>query len=170
MKAAIYKITLPDGKCYIGQTTKHIFERFGSHLMDCSRNTHSVKAIQTSYNNGEVDDWQWEVMEIVDDKNVDKEYVNLLEQLYIRVTDNTLNKTHFSTLKDYELLKQYRNKKSKQYYRNIKENNIVKYNKLLRRTNLRDIKIRLLKYIKEGNVKMVEKNVRRYKKRCEEMQ
>ena len=90
MKAKIYRIILPCGGTYVGQTLRHEYQRWGAHLNDLTRNAHDNEQMQASYNNGELDDWKFEVIETIETD--DKAYANLMEQHYIELENNSINR------------------------------------------------------------------------------
>ena len=77
----IYKIVFPNGECYIGQTSKHEYVRWGQHLEKASTNRHEGKKFQAIYDEYGYDDWVFEVLQREDSD--DTSYVGLLEQSYV---------------------------------------------------------------------------------------
>ncbi len=122
MKAKIYKIVLPCGGTYIGQTLTHEYQRWGGHLQDLGKGKHYNKQLQESYNKGEVDNWEWEVIEVIESD--DKSYINLMEKHYAALEINLINerqmhanvKARNSYYRE-TWLKAY----NKEYYQNNKE-------------------------------------------------
>lgn len=118
-KATIYKILLPDNTSYVGQTMNHVYERWGAHLSDLRSGIHNNKGLIEAYNKYGTDEWQFHVLEVLDTD--DKAYVNLMEQHYTKLTPNTLNERekHVDKKARDKHYKEYRNKKSLEwYYRN----------------------------------------------------
>ena len=89
MKAKIYRIVLPCGGTYIGQTKKHIYQRWGQHINDVSYGKHYNEQMQSSFDNGEVDEWKWEIIEAIETD--DKAYINLMEQHHAALESNLIN-------------------------------------------------------------------------------
>lgn len=89
MKAKIYRIVLPCGGTYVGQTKKHVYQRWGLHLTELDRGKHYSKPMQESFDNGEVDDWKWEIIEVIETD--DKAYINLMEQHHAALESNLIN-------------------------------------------------------------------------------
>jgi len=106
----LYKITFPNNTCYIGQTSNHVYIRWGDHLSRAQAGIHINTRIQEVYDKFGYDEWKFEVIqtEVSDDLS----YISLLEQHYIKQTPNTLNRKH---LTEEEKRKQLC-KASKRYY------------------------------------------------------
>lgn len=84
-----YKITFPDNTCYIGTTSKHIYERWGTHLGDVrSTKGHTNKNVQAVYDKYGYDDWVFDVLFV---EEGDKRYHSIRENTLIQETPNTLN-------------------------------------------------------------------------------
>ena len=121
MKAKIYRIVLPCGGTYVGQTKNHIYQRWGQHLTELSRNIHPNTQMQTSYNNGEVDDWKFEVIDTIETD--DKSYVNLMEQHYMKLEINSIN-TNKKYVNGKARIESYNEYHRKWYFQN-KSNNTL---------------------------------------------
>ena len=94
-KYTIYKIAFPNGKCYIGQTSKHEYIRWGQHLNECGYNIHNNKSIQAIYDEYGYDDWVFEVLQR--ETSDDKSYIHLLEQHYVdKNIDKCVNRVKMS--------------------------------------------------------------------------
>jgi hypothetical protein len=122
MKAKIYKIVLPCGGTYIGQTSKHEYQRWGQHLTDLDTKKHYNKQLQESYNKGEVDNWEWEVIEVIE--NDDKSYINLMEQHYAALEINLINERQMhvnAKARNSHYRKHWKKEKQKEYYQNNRE-------------------------------------------------
>ena len=121
MESKIYRIILPCGGTYVGQTLKHKYQRWGQHLSDLDRGVHHNPRMQESYSNGEVNNWKWEVLETIDTD--DKAYINLMEQHYATLEDKLINKQkiHINKKARLESYKEYHNKKASEYYYNNHE-------------------------------------------------
>ena len=89
MKAKIYRIILPCGGTYIGQTKKHVYQRWGQHLTDLDRGRHPNEQMQSSFDNDEVDEWEFEIIESLESD--DKAYINLMEQHHTEIEVNAIN-------------------------------------------------------------------------------
>ena len=111
----IYKITFPNGTHYIGQTRKHVYQRWASHLNEVQYGKHLNPRIQEVYDEYGYDDWVFEVIqtEVSDDTS----YIALLEHHHIKETPNTLNRSYLTD----EERKEKANIISKKYYSKNKE-------------------------------------------------
>ena len=116
MKAKIYRIVLPCGGTYIGQTKKHVYQRWGLHLTDLDRRRHNNKQMQSSFDNGEVDEWKFEIIESLESD--DKAYINLMEQHHIKMEVNAINSygVHVDKQARQESYRDMNNENSKKYY------------------------------------------------------
>ena len=132
MKCRIYKITLPNGMVYIGQTKNHPIERWGQHLLECKGNRHGNSNLQESYNKGELDDWLFEVIEEVEDD--DKAYFNLLESHYIALEDNLANQRnrYANSEARREVYREKYREKNRERYRNMSKEEKNEFNRKCR--------------------------------------
>ena len=121
MKAKIYRIVLPCGGTYVGQTKKHVYQRWGAHLTELDQKKHHNKQMQESFDNDEVDDWKFEIIETIE--NGDKPYINLMEQHNMALENNVIN-THKVHVNDKERRASYKkmwSEKALEYYYNNHE-------------------------------------------------
>tara|TARA_R110001632_G_scaffold222714_1_gene354095 strand:- start:43 stop:468 length:426 start_codon:yes stop_codon:yes gene_type:complete len=116
MKAKIYRIVLPCGGTYVGQTKKHVYQRWGQHLTDLDRGKHYNKQMQKSFDNNEVDDWKFEIIESIESD--DKSYINLMEQHHAALEVNLINehKMHVNEKERRASYKEMVNSKALEYY------------------------------------------------------
>lgn len=82
-KFGIYKITnIKNSKFYIGSTTRSFKDRFNDHNRDLKNNKHKNYYLQSSYNRYGDNNFKFEIVEIIDDKNnvseKEQHYLNLL--------------------------------------------------------------------------------------------
>lgn len=89
MKHIVYKIIFPTNETYVGQAKIHQYIRWGQHIADCARGVHGNKRMQEIYNEYGCDEWVFEIIESIE--HDDKDYVNLVENMYIQTTPNTIN-------------------------------------------------------------------------------
>tara|TARA_R110000803_G_scaffold189989_1_gene252487 strand:- start:21 stop:524 length:504 start_codon:yes stop_codon:yes gene_type:complete len=91
----IYKIGFPNGECYIGQTSKHEYIRWGQHLEKASTNRHENKKFQVIYDEYGYGEWVFEVLQREDSD--DTSYVSLLEQSYVDKHPLCINNSNKAT-------------------------------------------------------------------------
>ena len=89
MRHIIYKITFPNNTCYIGQSSKHEYERWGKHISQCSLGKHENRYVQNAYDKYGVDSWGFEVMHR--EESGDKKFVNEIERRMINKYSNCVN-------------------------------------------------------------------------------
>ena len=88
--SGIYKITnLVNKKTYIG-SAKSILNRFSVHKRTLRRNKHFNKHLQSSYNKYGIDNFSFEILEIIDCKNVN--FINEREEFFIQKYKSNDNK------------------------------------------------------------------------------
>lgn len=118
MKYYIYKIEFND-KCYIGQTSKHPFVRWGRHIDELSRNIHHNVELQNAYNENGCDEWEWVIL---DEGDEDGSVINLLEQFHVENHSNSTNKyASHNCLSEGEVRERARANSKRYYKENIKE-------------------------------------------------
>ena len=82
-----YKITFPNGTCYIGRT-KNFKYRLGDHIRECKRNEHKNPKMQSIFDEYGCDEWVYEWL-FVGVGN--KKYHSQREYSIIQTTPNTIN-------------------------------------------------------------------------------
>jgi hypothetical protein len=128
MKAKIYRIVLPCGGTYVGQTKKHVYQRWGAHLTELDKGKHYNKQMQKSFDNNEVDDWKFEIIESIE--NGDKPYINLMEQHHAALEIDLINehKIHVNEKERRASYREMYNKHSLNYYHENKKERLAKSN------------------------------------------
>jgi hypothetical protein len=120
-KYTIYKIEFPNGECYIGQTSKHEYERWGNHINRLSRNKHINSRMQSIYNEYGDEGLVFKVLkrEVSDDSS----YIHLLEQHYIDEHPTSINRSNkYNCLSEGEVKERAR-ANAKRYYNEVKKAN-----------------------------------------------
>ena len=85
MTCGIYKITLRDGRCYVGQSVK-IENRFRGHKRELRNGTHHARHLQNAWNKYGEDVFTFEVIE-----ECEPEELTEREQFWIDDLDSTFN-------------------------------------------------------------------------------
>jgi hypothetical protein len=113
-KYTLYKIEFPNGECYIGQTSKHEYVRWGSHLSELDRNKHINSRMQDIYDEEGADEWVFKVLkrEVSDDSA----YIHLLEQHYVNEHPTCVNRTNKNNGLSEDEVKIRASKNSKRWY------------------------------------------------------
>lgn len=119
MKYYIYKIELPNNKCYIGQTTRHPFTRWGRHLEDCYKGKHVNKKLQAIFDEFGCDEWEWIIL---DEGDEEKSVINITEDFHVQNSPNSINRNAKHNCLSGDEVKKKANENSKRWYReNIEE-------------------------------------------------
>lgn len=147
----IYRITFPTKQVYIGQTTKHHFTRWGTHIDKCSEGKHVNPTIQAIYNEYGSDNWEFEIL--IKDTYEDKSYVNLLEGQIIRIHGNNVNRYENHVESYYQ-----RNKEELRKY--FREKYIPKRSRQEQRTKLKEMgrKQYMKEWYEENKEELLEKH------------
>ena len=79
LKGAYCIVNLMNGLCYIGSTTTTFRERWGSHLLELSKDNHSNKILQNDYNNYTINDFKFIILEecVNDNYLIEQKYIDL---------------------------------------------------------------------------------------------
>lgn len=94
----IYKADLPNGKSYIGKTTKTLEERIKTHKKDMNREVYKNNKFYNSVRKYGFDSISWEILALAE--NINDDDLNELETVFIKKYDtvkNGLNSTYGGT-------------------------------------------------------------------------